>query len=562
MDMGSTQLSIFEVTESERAKKTFYPTPEALAKKLLEGLDWCFVESILEPSAGKGDLARVCAGLRKQAGYNGYYPTSEYSWDDAIRNADIDCIEIDPTLRAVLEQQNFRVIHDDFLAYETQKRYHLIAMNPPFDRGAAHLLHALDLMERGGEIRCILNAETLRNPYTDQRRELAKRLKDLNAEVEFVQDGFKDAERSTDVEIALVRVSIPMVQIDSSFMDEMRKAPTYKTSTVASEYADMVRYNEIDEWVNRHNYEVACGIRLIEEWSAMEPFILAHPDSDLADPILSLKVRSGGSDRDVTINEYIRQTRLKYWRAIFQHSTFTDKLTSNLLNDLQASVNKFKDYEFSAYNILTLIIRMNGKVAQGIEDTIIKLFDDWTARSYYEDSPNRHYYNGWKTNDCWRVGKKVIIPFYDAFDTWDKRFRAWSVISKFRDIEKVFDFLDNGRTDWPGTFGNDFKVAEATGYTKNLDTKYFTCTFYKKGTAHLVFKDLDLLEKFNLFASQRKGWLPPNFGKSRYDDMSAEEQSVVDSFHGRKKYEEILRRADYFLESGSGSQLLLGAPTT
>ena len=560
--MASTQLSIFEIADSERAKKTFYPTPEALARRLLEGLKWDYIESVLEPSAGKGDLARVCAGLRKQAGYNGYYPTSEYSWNDAISNADIDCIEIDPALRAVLEQQNFRVIHDDFLTYETQKRYHLIAMNPPFDRGAAHLLHALDLMERGGEIRCILNAETLRNPYSDQRRELAKRLKDLNAEVEFVQDGFKDAERSTDVEIALVRVSIPMVHIDSSFMDEMRKAPTYKTSTVASEYADMVRYNEIDEWVNRHNYEVACGIRLIEEWSAMEPFILANPDGDLTNPILSLKVRSGGSDRDVTINEYIRQTRLKYWRAIFQHSTFTDKLTSNLLNDLQASVNKFKDYEFSAYNILTLIIRMNGKVAQGIEDTIIKLIDDWTARSYYEDSPNRHYYNGWKTNDCWRVGKKVIIPFYDAFDTWDKRFRAWSVISRFRDIEKVFDFLDSGRTDWPGTFGNDFKVAEATGYTRNLDTKYFTCTFYKKGTAHLVFKDLDLLEKFNLFASQRKGWLPPNFGKKHYDDMSAEEQSVVDSFHGREKYEEILRRADYYLESGSTSQLLLGAPTT
>lgn len=554
--------ALVEIVDSERAKKTFYPTPESLAKKLLEGLDWSFIESILEPSAGKGDLARVCAGLRKEAGYNGYYPTSDYSWDDAIRNADIDCIEIDPTLRAVLEQQGLRVIHDDFLTFETQKRYHLIAMNPPFDRGAAHLLHALDLMERGGEIRCILNAETLRNLYSDQRRELAKRLKNLNAEVEFVQDGFKDAERSTDVEIALVRVSIPMVHIDSSFIDEMRKAPTYKTSTVASEYADMVRYNEIDEWVNRHNFEVACGIRLIEEWAAMEPSILVNPEAERADPILSLKVRKGSSEVDVTINQYIEQTRLKYWRAIFQHSTFTDKLTSNLLNDLQASVNKFKDYEFSAYNILTLIIRMNGKVAQGIEDTIIKLFDDWTARSYYEDSPNRHYYNGWKTNDCWRVGKKVIIPFYDAFDTWDKRFRAWSVISKFRDIEKVFDFLDSGRTDWPGTFGNDFKVAEATGYTKNLDTKYFTCTFYKKGTAHLVFKDLDLLEKFNLFASKRKGWLPPTYGKKHYRDMTDEEKAVVDSFQGEAKYAEVMARPHYFLETNGSSPLLLGAPST
>ena len=33
--------------------------------------------------------------------------------------------------------------------------------------------------------------------------------------------------------------------------------------------AEMVRYNHIDEWVNRYNYEAACGIRLIEEYQAM-----------------------------------------------------------------------------------------------------------------------------------------------------------------------------------------------------------------------------------------------------------------------------------------------------
>ena len=46
-----------------------------------------------------------------------------------------------------------------------------------------------------------------------------------------------------------------------------------------------------------------------------------------------------------------------------------------------------------------------------------------------------------------------------------------------------------------------------------------------------------------------------------YDDMSEEEQRVVDSFHGREKYEEIMRRADYFLESGANQQLLLCAAT-
>ena len=57
-------------------------------------------------------------------------------------------------------------------------------------------------------------------------------------------------------------------------------------------------------------------------------------------------------------------------------------------------------------------------------------------------------------------------------------------------------------------------MAEAQKNTKNIETKYFTVTFYKKGTAHLVFRDDDLLEKFNIFAGGRKGWLPPCYGRN------------------------------------------------
>ena len=130
---------LVRLTESDRARKTFYPTPEALAEKLLRDVDWRKVESILEPSAGKGDLARYCAG---QIYYSHYRRRAHdsWTWDEALKNADIDCIEIDPALRNTLEGNGFRVVHDDFLTYETQKRYHLVVMNPPFDDGAAHLL--------------------------------------------------------------------------------------------------------------------------------------------------------------------------------------------------------------------------------------------------------------------------------------------------------------------------------------------------------------------------------------------------------------------------------------
>ena len=40
--------------------------------------------------------------------------------------------------------------------------------------------------------------------------------------------------------------------------------------------------------------------------------------------------------------------------------------------------------------------------------------------------------------------------------------------------------------------------------------------------------------------------------------MSEEEQAVVDSFQGRDKYEEIMARADYYLNAGTGQMLMLG----
>lgn len=155
---------IIKAVESDRAQKTFYPTPEPLAEKLLGGIKWNMVDCVLEPSAGKGDLALFAAKKMFYARHS-YPPHDDRSIREAAEEADIDCIEIDPLLRNTLEGRGFRVIHDDFLSFETQKRYSLIVMNPPFDQGAEHFLKAFELMEHGGEIRCILNAQTIRNPW-------------------------------------------------------------------------------------------------------------------------------------------------------------------------------------------------------------------------------------------------------------------------------------------------------------------------------------------------------------------------------------------------------------
>ena len=170
--------------------KDYYPTPPALAAELLAGLeiDGHSIKyaggPILEPSAGSGDLARA---IEKAAGiaYNSdgtrdkYRPGNDY----LLEALQLDCIEKSAALRATLKENGFRVIHDDFLTFTPRAHYKAIIMNPPFSEGARHLLHALHIMERGGEVRCILNAETIRNPCTNERKELAALLAKYNARI-------------------------------------------------------------------------------------------------------------------------------------------------------------------------------------------------------------------------------------------------------------------------------------------------------------------------------------------------------------------------------------------
>ena len=71
---------------------------------------------------------------------------------------------------------------------------------------------------------------------------------------------------------------------------------------------------------------------------------------------------------------------------------------------------------------------------------------------------------------------------------------------------------------------------------------------------HLKITNQMLLDRFNIYCGANKGWLPPCYGTKNYQEMSAEEQTVVDSFHGdstpgsgQKGYEHVLARAGYFL---------------
>ena len=74
--------------------KGFYPTPKELAAHMLEKINFKYVFSVLEPSAGKGDL--VMEILKHMSKIHEGYKSSDWR---------IDTVEVDPNLRGILSHR-------------------------------------------------------------------------------------------------------------------------------------------------------------------------------------------------------------------------------------------------------------------------------------------------------------------------------------------------------------------------------------------------------------------------------------------------------------------------
>lgn len=521
-------------------KDEFYPTPKELLDHIFESVDWKEIKNVLEPSAGKGDIVSYILERSSSSYYD---------------NISVDCIEKDPDLQKILTGNGYRLVGDDFLTFKTYKRYDLIVMNPPFSDGDKHLLHAIELMKNGGYLICILNAETVRNPYSVSRQILAQKLEKLHADIEYMEGAFEEAERKTSVEIAVIKAVIPKKPLYSKIFNELQMEKKSE-STIAeeSEQTNLCDSDFVKAIVQQYEMETAAGIRLIEEYQAMKPLILTTlKKEDEKNPyagkyaLLELKC---GKDA-ANVNDFVAAVRSKYWNALFADSRFTIGMTSNLVQDYREQIDKLADYDFSYFNIKTIQEDISRRLSSGVEECILKLFDELSFQYSWSDelSKNIHFYNGWKTNKAWIINEKVIIPGMRAwgsiFNNYDPD--SYEIVQKFGDIEKALDYLAGNINKGNDRIVYTLREASDKEQTRNIDLKYFSVTFYKKGTCHIRFKNLELLKKLNIFGSQKKGWLPQDYGRKSYSEMTPEEKAVIDDFQGEKEYSMILKHKEQYL---------------
>ena len=568
----------------------FYPTPKELAAHMLEKINFKYVFSVLEPSAGKGDL--VMEILKHMSKIHGGYKSSDWR---------IDTVEVDPNLRGILSHrftdegikeyapdvfkeyeqmdsqlyavkhtpdwtnryhelkemihamdnvENVRVVHDDFLTYCPQFSYDVIIMNPPFDQGAQHLLHAIELTQHyGGQIVCFIISETRLHPFSQERQDLKRKLDEYDADIEVLSHAFSHAERETDVRIAVVYIDIKRKERKSKIFDRLEKAQQVKINR-DHVYAELISTDVIEAAIAMYNMEIKASLHLIDEYEAMNQY-LNKKFNGKRESTIRLCVMRAGKTEDLDVESYIKSVRTKYWDTLMKNKQFIGLLTSNLQSKYLHMVTELANYEFSRFNIERVQREMMAELIDGAKVCIMELFDKLTVYHSYNDTVengNVHYYNGWKTNKAYMLDKRCIIPAYSIWSQWGDHFDMNAIYALLSDMEKALNYLDGGITQ-PVDLKSTLRYALETGRTRNIHFKYFDISLYKKGTVHITLHNEELLKRFNIYAAQNRGWLPPSYGKKKYDEMSAEEKSVIDSFQGKEDYSKVLAQPNKYLFS-------------
>lgn len=530
----------------------FYATPPELAERLVSMFSHYHMGDgfILEPSAGDGALLRAYEKVHE--GYG---------------SSLCHCIEINPDRLEVLRQDGWNVVWDDFMTFDSIMPYTAIMMNPPFHDGVRHLLKALSLCADGGEIVCILNAETIKNPFSKERQQLIKELdKQEKWTCEYVEGAFSSSDQPTDVEVTLIHVKMKSNEPDCNILNHFKKSFIEERENTPQQ--GLIRHGEINQLIDLHHAEVLAALSLFDEIKAYNAVALKADEYDRG--IFEITIHDVANYHPEARSNHVvgdshmsivRAINFKYWKKLFRSNEISQLITSDAYKAYTRLLLKMADYDFNEFNILQLKDELALNLMDNLEVAIMKTFDYFTQRfSYTEWSENVHYYTGWKTNKAAYVNKRIILPLY-AFDSYlvkKHSFRMSNVRREIEDIERVFNFLDNGRTSDELVLYDQLKKAQDDMSYRSVDTKYFIIDFYKKGTAHFKFKDMELLKKFNIYVGRKKNWLPPSYGYKTYDAMDDEERQVIDEFEGKEEYEKTFYNRDFYLTS-SDNVLMLGA---
>lgn len=471
----------------------FYPTPLNVVYKMLGKVaDRKGNLTFLEPSAGTGNILEV---VKADSRFKKIY-----------------AIESNPDLVLTLQGKGYNVISNDFLTFEPTNTFDCIIMNPPFSNGDEHLLKAWELIKGGcGDVVCLLNAETIRNPYTKKRALLATIIQQ-HGSVEYIGRPFADYGRKTNVEVAMVHLrsnnedDIFKINLDGGDKEE---TPDFKQ--FVEEGVDIATNDKVGAYLRSWRLAQESCLEYLKAKEKFEFYAKPFFGGSSLEYVEKNFSMSEQNDIKLHYNALIDECKKRAWETIIRQIGMDKFMTSNL----RKSFDEFKAsqgaYELNRENIANLVSFICLNSNNIMKRAVVDLFKELT--SY--DKKNTNHTEGWKTNSNYKVNKRVILPaFVDC--KWSNYYSYNSYrYSAYEDIDRVMCYLS-------GVSYDTMTFHPKSSYVPPLDeeqrqrialisevgevqvgdnswheSRFFRFRCFKKGTLHIEFKDEELWAKFN-----------------------------------------------------------------
>ncbi len=527
----------------------YYPTSLSLALYCWSKFTNKEVARVLEPSAGTGDLVAPARmgdwDLREKCEEVGIQPPERGKARIELYHQEWDACELDLSKHPELRSQNANVVGVDFMAMETLSVYSHIIMNPPFAVGAEHVMHAWEGLY-DGEIVAILNAETLRNPYSRVRQDLVKVAAE-HGEVEFFTDAFKgrDVVRQANVEIAIVHLAKTgesLLNLDGIFHGlRQDREPGEQKFEQMQELS--IPANWIENSVSNFNMAVTAAKELAKAnaisnyYSSRLGETLAEANRAAGEEASEAQLSTAAQSTRNSLSKTYDELKDRAWTSVIRSTQVMSKLSRKAQEEVESEFAQIKQLEFTVANIHGFLAGLCAKGGEIQMEMVCDLFDEVTR--YWSD--NTVYYMGWKSNDAHRtVGRRVkmkrfIIPG-NPRDSYSRSV-SYSMSRWLLDFDKVFALLD-GKEDVDFGLAQLFdRYYDRLCAGERLKSDYFEVRFYPgRGTTHFFATREDLIARWNRLVGEHRNWLPPDMEaapesfRKQYESAEAWNKSIMEKY--------------------------------
>lgn len=479
--------------------RDFYTTPRHVFDLMTMGEDLTDAV-VLEPSAGSGNLVKFCQEMGARY---------------------VKACEINDTLRASLHSQCL-VIAPDFLTVGRNQVADVthIVMNPPFTNVEKHILHAWEIAPDGCTIIALCPSSRFAYPCGDAKK-LAECI-DLYGIREELGDVFNcaQADRKTSANVSVIRLYKPS-ENSQDFEDLDFDETPEGWDDLGNGKEGLIKYDALRDMVKRYNSALAQFDAVQEASRKINADIAAFSSCRIAFGAHG-RDREGHDFNNITRDRFRKELQHAAWQNVFNLLHMEKYTTSVLREKIAKFVETSEARPFTLKNIYLVVSAIIQNIGNIMNECVVKAFDTICDLS----AENTTAGEKWKTNSNYMVNQKFIVDSLNCemsnCAVWDEEKQnydknigyhltnVWWNNRQFdimEDMYKALCFVSGKQM--PERLNRPFMhsvINQCTDFGTWFYFDWFRVKFYKKGTMHFEFTDIDVWYRFNQIAAQAKGW--------------------------------------------------------